>query len=146
MPASLSAIKKFVENYLHETQGVQNIFEVGKNMMTLEILKIIKFMLAHGFYTTLRELKEVARPMINLLDGSNDIYCQEEDVAAGSLDDFLSVKRYFSSGDNDVIVQSKAIICENLLTISQLETDGKAQIFLSKFKADQDALFLQRQM
>jgi hypothetical protein len=75
VPASLSAIKKFVENYLHETQGVQNIFEVGKNMMTLEILKIIKFMLAHGFYTTLRELKEVARPMINLLDGSNDIYC-----------------------------------------------------------------------
>lgn len=67
-------------------------------------------------------------------------------MAAGSLDDFLSVKRYFSSGDNDVIVQSKAIICENLLTISQLETDGKAQIFLSKFKADQDALFLQRQM
>lgn len=77
MPSSLSAIKKFVENYLHQTEGVQNIFEVGKNMMTLEILKIIKFMLAHGFYTTLRELKEVARPMINLLDGSNDIYCDD---------------------------------------------------------------------
>ena len=105
-------------------------------MMTLEILKIIKFMLAHGFYTTLRELKEVARPMVNLLDGSNDIYCAEDDLAAGSMDDFLSVKRYFSSGSNDVIVQSKAIICENLLTISQLETDGKARIFLSKFKTD----------
>lgn len=105
-------------------------------MMTLEILKIIKFMLAHGFYTTLRELKEVARPMINLLDGSNDIYCDDEDVESGQMDDFLSVKRYFSSGDNDVIVQSKAIICENLLTISQLETDGKAQIFMSKFKSD----------
>ena len=89
VPASLSAIKKFVENYLQETQGVQNIFEVGKNMMTLEILKIIKFMLAHGFYTTLRELKDVARPMINLLDGSNDIYCQEEDLASGNLDDCL---------------------------------------------------------
>ena len=73
-------------------------------MMTLEVLKIIKFMLAHGFYTTLRELKEVARPMINLLDGSNDIYCDEEDIESGQMDDFLSVKRYFSSGDNDVIV------------------------------------------
>lgn len=74
VPSSLSALKKFVEKYLHETMGVQNIFEVGKNMMTLEILKIIKFMLNHGFYMNLRELKEVSIPMINLLNGSNDIY------------------------------------------------------------------------
>ena len=119
MPTSLSAIKKFVENYLHETQGVQNIFEVGKNMMTLEILKIIKFMLNHGFYNNLRELKEVAIPMINLLNGSNDIYYNvEDDSMAGTIDDFLSVKRYFCRGNNDIIVQSKAIICENLLIIS----------------------------
>jgi len=33
------------------------MFETGKNMMTLEILKIIKFMLNHGFYINLKELK-----------------------------------------------------------------------------------------
>jgi hypothetical protein len=122
----LSAIKKFVENYLYSTQGVQNIFETGKNMMTLEILKIIQFMLNHGFYLNLRELKEVAMPMINLLNGSNDIYYNLDDEnMAGNIDDFISVKRYFSSGNNDIIVQSKALICDNLLIISQLEIDGK---------------------
>ena len=130
---------------MHETQGVQSIFEIGKNMMTLEILKIIQFMLNHGFYMNLRELKEISLPMINLLNGSNDIYANVDDESiADSLDEFLGVKRYFSSGSNDVIVKSKAIICENLLIVSQLEIDGKVLVFLSKFKSDLDMLFLQK--
>ena len=104
-------------------------------------------MLNHGFYLNLRELKEVAIPMINLLNGSNDIYYNLEDEnIQGNLDDFISVKRYFSSGNNDIIVQSKAIICDNLLIISQLEIDGKAQIFLSRFKSDLDMILLQKQI
>lgn len=51
---------------------------VSKNMLTLEILKIIKFMLHHGFYNNLRELKEIAQPMINLLNGSNDVYYESQ--------------------------------------------------------------------
>lgn len=117
--------------------------------MTLEILKIIKFMLNHGFYMSLRELKEVSIPMINLLNGSNDIYFiadSDEQDQDENLDEFLGIKRYFSSGSNDIIVQSKSIICEILLIISQLEIDGKVQIFLSKFKSDLDMLLLQKQM
>ena len=145
VPGSLAVIKKFVETYLMETNGVQNMFENGKNAMTIEILKIIKFMLNHGFYTNLKELKEVAIPMINLMNGSNDVYCDPDDESmASSLDEFLSTKRYFSSGNNDIIVQSKAIICENLIIISQLEIDGKVLVFLSKFKSDLDMLNLQR--
>lgn len=79
VPASLFMVKRFVENYLHETQGIQSIFEVGKNMMTLEILKIIRFMLNHGFYANLRELREVASPMISLLNGANDVYFSAEE-------------------------------------------------------------------
>jgi hypothetical protein len=147
VPTSLTAIKKFVEHYLYETKGVQNIYETGKNMMTLEILKIIQFMLNHGFYKNLEELKEVALPMIKLLNGSNDIYYNvEEDHCDGSFQDFVNVKRYLQNGSNDIIVLCKAIICENLLIISQLEIDGKAQVFLSKFKSDIDMLILQRTM
>ena len=115
--------------------------------MTLEILKIIQFMLNHGFYMNLRELKEISLPMINLLNGSNDIYAKTDDESiTESLEEFLGVKRYFSSGSNDVIVKSKAIICENLLIVSQLEIDGKVLVFLSKFKHDLDMLFLQKQI
>jgi len=109
-------------------------------MMTFEILKVIRFMLNHGFYQNLEELKGVAIPMVNLLNGANDIYNEDDE----DLSDFLSVKRYFSSGNNDIIVECKAIICENLLIISQLEVDGKAQIFLSKFKNDLDMINLKK--
>lgn len=111
--------------------------------MTIEILKIIQFMLVHGFYTNLQELKQLSKPMIKLLNGSNDIYYnKEDDLSNGAIDEFVSVKRYFSSGSNDIIVQTKAIICENLLIISQIEIDGKSQVFLSKFKSDIDMLLL----
>ena len=145
MPATLSIIKKFVEVYLEDTKGVQNIFEVGKNMMTYEILRVIKFMLHHGFYLDLREIKQIALPMINLLNGANDIYNKDSEEKEDMLE-FNTVQRYFSSGNNDIIVQSKAIICENLLIIQQLEVDGKAQVFLSKFKNDLDMEILQKQM
>lgn len=139
VPVALHLIKRYCEDYLGDNDlGVQNIAEVGRNMMTLEVLKMIQFMLNHGFYMNLKELKQLAIPMINLLNGSNDIYFTEEEAAAGAVDRFISVNRYFSDGDTDMIVQSKAIVCENLLTISQIEIDGKANVFLSMFKSDLD--------
>ena len=54
------------------------------------------------------------------------------------------VKRYFSSAENDLIIQSKILICKNLLTISMLETNGKAEVFLSKFKIDLEMIFARR--
>lgn len=76
-------------------------------------------MLKHGFYNNLRELKDISKPMVNLLNGANDIYFDKNDENNSSnLDDFLTSKRYFSSGNNDIIVKCKAIICDNLLIIS----------------------------
>jgi hypothetical protein len=43
-------------------------------MMTLEILHIVGFMLNNGFYYNLKELKDIAEPMIAMLNGSKDIY------------------------------------------------------------------------
>jgi len=102
VPNTLIILKKFVETYLHETNGVQDISKISKNMMTFEILKIVKFMLGHGFYLNLQELYNIAVPMINLLNGANDNY--HEEAAADDVDEFVSLKRYFNSGDNDIIV------------------------------------------
>jgi hypothetical protein len=89
-------------NYLIDTNGVQDVYAISKNMMTYEILKIIKFMLHHGFYANLDELRNIAIPMTNLLNGANDNYHDES--SSNSLSEFISVKRYFSSGDNDIII------------------------------------------
>jgi hypothetical protein len=111
--------------------------------MTLEILKTIQFMLNHGFYTNLKELREVATPMISLMNGANDKYFDSSKMKEGDLE-LDSVKRYFSSGTNDIIVECKCLICDNLRIISNLEFDGKALIFLSKFKNDLDMLILKK--
>ena len=105
-------------------------------------------MLNNGFYTNLEELKLVALPMINLLDGSNDSYLSAEEQAKEKLhpEDASNCNRYFSNGNNDIIVECKTLICQNLLLISQLEIDGKVQVFLSKFKADLDRLIMQSQL
>ena len=57
-------IKKFVENLLCDTNGIMSIFETGKNMLIIETLKIVQFMLGHGFYSDLKELKNISKPMI----------------------------------------------------------------------------------
>jgi len=79
--------------------------------------------------------------MINLLNGANDVYYEN---AEEEKNEFVSSKRYFSSGSNDIIVYSKTLICENLLIIAKIEIDGKTQVFLSKFKTDLDRMILQK--
>jgi len=81
--------------------------------------------------------------MILMLNGANDEYFENDEEAKN---DFVSSKRYFSSGNNDIIVQSKTLICENLLIISKIEIDGKTMVFLAKFKGDLDRMMLQQQM
>ena len=122
IPGSLSAFKKFVDYYLRSRRGAQNIFELGKNLTTLEVLHIVGYMLNNGFYYSLTELKGIAEPMIAMLNGSKDVY-RPGDSPEGA-NDHADAKRYFG-GSDDVIVQIKATICENLLIISRFEIDGK---------------------
>jgi len=56
--------------------------------------------------------------MINLLNGANDNYHDDSLESGDDSSEFASVKRYFSSGDNDIIIQCKDVICQNLLLIS----------------------------
>ena len=91
-------------------------------MTTLEVLHMVGYMLSNGFYYNLHELKGIAEPMLAMLDGSRDVY-REGDSSEGA-NDHADAKRYFGGGE-DVIVQIKAIICENLLIISRFEIDGK---------------------
>lgn len=79
-------------------------FEHGKNMLVLETLKIVNFMISHGFYANLNELKEISKPMIKLLNGSTDIYYKVDDFEGLDVEEFLRVKRYFLFADEDIII------------------------------------------
>jgi len=79
-------------------------FELGKNMLVLETLKIVNFMISHGFYANLQELKDISKPMIKLLNGSTDIYYKVDDLEGLDVEEFLRVKRYFLFADEDIII------------------------------------------
>jgi hypothetical protein len=68
-------------------------------------------MVTHGFYKSQKELKDIAEPMVSLLNGSNDIYTSDE-VAIGAN------QRYIYSDENQVIMIGKQVVCEILLKIS----------------------------
>lgn len=65
-----------------------------------------------------------------LLDGTDDVY----DSKDGSDPD--PTARYKYTQDNEIILMSKKIQCDCLIFISQIEFDGRAELFLSKLKQD----------
>jgi len=128
---------------------VQNLFDHEKNLMTFEVLKMVKFLVHHGFYKSQEELKEIALPLILLLNGTIDIY--EDDISGGNgnekaaEEESAAVKkqveerrkwRYNVTQDNLVIMQCKELVAKILLLISDLEQEMRMVIFLSKFKKE----------
>ena len=85
----------------------------------------LHFMITHGFYATQEELNALVFPLIMLLDGSDDVY-----------EDGDPTDRYKYTGKNEIILMSKKVQCDCLLFISQLELDGRAELFLSKLKLE----------
>ena len=98
--------------------------------MTCQVLTVVLFMLKHGFYKDQEELNKIARPVIGILDGSNDSY------RVNGKDMPLGLKRYFPRKELEHSVQSKVKACEILLQIARLETDQKCSVILSKLKYD----------
>lgn len=70
LPPYINNIKTFVIEYLKGTKGILTIFDVEKNQMTLQVIKVAKIMISYGFYKTKEELREVSIALINLLNGT----------------------------------------------------------------------------
>lgn len=96
-------------------------------------------MLGHGFYRNQQELNRLSFPLILLLDGSNDIYLEDDNFSKGSIKDDesnLTQLRYKFSKENEIILKSKKIQCDCLIQISQMELDGRTELVLAKLKHD----------
>lgn len=91
-------------------------------------------MLSHGFYKNQHELNDLSLPLILLLDGSNDTYYDPHDPTQS--EETAAFERYKFSKANEIILKSKKLQCDCLIFISQMELDGRAELFLSKLKFD----------
>lgn len=65
-----------------------------------------------------------------LLDGSDDVY-DEKDGG-----EFNSTDRYKYTQKNEIILMSKKVQCDCLIFISQLELDGRSELYLAKLKKE----------
>ena len=65
-----------------------------------------------------------------LLDGSDDVFSDGSEVETSSTD------RYKYTQKSEIILMCKKIQCDCLIFISQLELDGRAELYLSKLKKD----------
>ena len=88
MPSSFVKLKGFCLQYLEKTRGAIYLDQVNKNQMTAQVLDAVYFMLCLGFYESQSDLIAISKPVIMLLNGSNDIIKSGTSMTHG-------IKRYF---------------------------------------------------
>lgn len=66
-------------------------------------------MVNHGFYVNQEDLIQIAKPIVSILDGSNDSFrVQGRDMKLG-------LKRYFPNKNFDHSVAAKCLACDILI-------------------------------
>lgn len=112
-----------------------------RNDMTVAVLRVVKFMLQHGFYQSSKELMSVAKPVISILSGLV-VKKKNKDEAEGELDPEMEAaiarKRYFPDSHTDPAIVSKCLACDILLMIGNLEKDSRCTVYLAKLRRDID--------
>ena len=79
IPTTLKDQKRFMTTYLNGIKGRIVLSETAQNEMTIEVLSTVLYMLNHGFYENNKELKELAMPIILMLNGATDEYKTEKE-------------------------------------------------------------------
>ena len=153
LPQYINDLKMYILYYIKDIKGIMSIFENDKNKMTLQVVKLARWMITFGFYKTKDELREISIALITLLNGSNDIYeLLQEKLARenrfGSMkrsiridDTNQNVKRYEKNEDNLIIMKCKQYIWETLLKILDLEYDLKISLFLGFLKEEIESYY-----
>lgn len=109
IPVSMIEVKAFVDQFLKTPDGILDADHPERCNFILEVLKVIKFMLNHGFYQNMNEIKDVALPVLGLLNGANMIKkpnkAEEFDADPDPEElDIKSKERYFPESPDDITI------------------------------------------
>ena len=105
-------------------QGYSKMFDIDKNQLTLDMLRMLRMLMEFGFYTSQEELLKVVEPLFKLLEGVNDVSNDMEDNYIKKLNELKDNKkerkklglyrleaRYEDNEVNITMHQIKKIIC-----------------------------------
>lgn len=71
IPVSMIEVKAFLDQFLKTPEGILDPEKPERCNFILEVLKTIKYMLNHGFYQNMSEIKDIALPVLSLLNGAS---------------------------------------------------------------------------
>ena len=150
LPPEVESTKQFVRDYLNKQEGIQKCFEVEKNDLTFEVLKLTESLLGHGCYMNVDEVVDMVDPLITLLDGSTDSTSFEDDTIRKSSHqsqrafNFNSSRRmkqkklkerYELNEQNFRVMQCKSKMCDILFKVLDLQNDMRISKFLIRYKS-----------
>jgi hypothetical protein len=108
IPLSMIEVKAFLDEFLKTPEGVLDSENPERCNFILEVLKTIKYMLNHGFYQNMNEIKDIALPVLSLLNGASLIKKQAKIEPEGDPDpeeiEMRSKERYFPESPDEITI------------------------------------------
>lgn len=108
IPLSMIEVKAFLDEFLKTPEGVLDSDHPERCNFILEVLKTIKYMLNHGFYQNMNEIKDIALPVLSLLNGASLMKKQVKVVAEVDPDpeekEIRSKERYFPESPDEITI------------------------------------------
>ncbi len=151
-------LKSFLKSYYLQLakEGCTKIYETEANIFSSSLLETTFMLVNFGLFTSIKELEELTRPLLVLLNGMRDTIsegeffnfqkfmrnpekaslrkrlAQKESVRPGNEE--KSPERYNENEDNLIVMNCKNQICEILQVIMKIDDDLNVKRFLFDFK------------
>ena len=161
------SFKAFLLQYFEaiSEQGYQKAFEEHANKMTFTLLENCQLLVSFGFYSTIKDLSKLLRPLLKILNGLKDVTTLQEDdkrkaskardaiisprgplsqFPGGELEAKNFTSRYAESSETADLMRIKQKVLEIIEIVMKLFKDYQMRAFLLEFKKDQETQLIQR--
>lgn len=121
----LPEIKKWVVEFLSaNVTPVAALTKIKLNRFVVAVIDLVMRLLQFGMYTQVRELEDVMRPLIAILDGTSDIPDAEDVLSEAGSNEKVYVPgrewRFSELPKNEFLIEAKLKIC-NILVFVQVQ-------------------------
>jgi hypothetical protein len=124
----------FLVSYLESLQGHQNPTNSAHNKFLISILEITNALLRFGFFGNYQVIKQLAKPLFELLDGKSDEYSEpDRSLQTRRPSEKVKSRHERTSADDMNIMSSKQVIIKTLLMINKINEDYRLRCIIALF-------------
>ena len=124
-------MKEFITSFLFKLGGRQEPANEKRNRFVLSILDMVQSLVKFGFYGTYYELMDVTTPLVELLNGSNDM--DSANVEAEAPEEATKKRYSMETTGNKLVMESKIAIIQSLMNLNRIRDDYRQKIIMAYF-------------